>query len=40
MNTFGEDLHQSLNEALAHAKGEGPRRSSRPDHSARMFGNR
>ena len=24
MNTFGEDLLQSLNEALAHAKGEGP----------------
>ena len=24
MNTFGEDLIQSLNEALAHAKGEGP----------------
>ena len=23
MNTFGEDLVQSLNEALAHAKGEG-----------------
>ena len=23
MNTFGEDLLQSLNEALAHAKGEG-----------------
>ena len=24
MNTFGADLIQSLNEALAHAKGEGP----------------
>jgi len=24
MNTFGEDLLHSLNEALAHAKGEGP----------------
>ena len=24
MNTFGEDLLQSLNETLAHAKGEGP----------------
>ena len=24
MNTFGDDLIQSLNEALAHAKGEGP----------------
>lgn len=24
MNTFGDDLSQSLNEALAHAKGEGP----------------
>ena len=24
MSTFGEDLNQSLNEALAHAKGEGP----------------
>ena len=24
MSTFGEDLVQSLNEALAHAKGEGP----------------
>ena len=24
MNTFGQDLLQSLNEALAHAKGEGP----------------
>ena len=24
MSTFGEDLSQSLNEALAHAKGEGP----------------
>ena len=24
MNTFGEDLIQSLNEALTHAKGEGP----------------
>ena len=24
MSTFGEDLIQSLNEALAHAKGEGP----------------
>ena len=24
MNTFGEDLVQSLNEALAHTKGEGP----------------
>ena len=24
MNTFGNDLIQSLNEALAHAKGEGP----------------
>ena len=24
MSTFGEDLTQSLNEALAHAKGEGP----------------
>ena len=24
MTTFGEDLIQSLNEALAHAKGEGP----------------
>lgn len=24
MSTFGEDLIQSLNGALAHAKGEGP----------------
>lgn len=24
MNTFGDDLIQSLHEALAHAKGEGP----------------
>ena len=24
MSTFGEDLAQSLHEALAHAKGEGP----------------
>lgn len=24
MSTFGEDLIQSLNEALAHAKGQGP----------------
>ena len=24
MSTFGDDLIQSLNEALAHAKGEGP----------------
>ena len=24
MNTFGDDLIQSLGEALAHAKGEGP----------------
>ena len=24
MSKFGEDLIQSLNEALAHAKGEGP----------------
>lgn len=24
MSTFGEELIQSLNEALAHAKGEGP----------------
>ena len=24
MNTFGEDLLQSFNETLAHAKGEGP----------------
>lgn len=24
MNTFGEDLIQSLNEVLAHVKGEGP----------------
>ena len=24
MNTIGDDLIQSLNEALAHAKGEGP----------------
>ena len=24
MSTFGEDLTQSLNEALAHTKGEGP----------------
>ncbi len=24
MNTFGEDLIQSLNEALAHAQGKGP----------------
>ena len=24
MSTFGENLIQSLNEALAHAKGEGP----------------
>ncbi len=24
MNTFGEDLIQSLNEALVHSKGEGP----------------
>ena len=24
MNTFGDDLIQSLEEALAHAKGEGP----------------
>ena len=24
MSTFGEELSQSLNEALAHAKGEGP----------------
>ena len=24
MSTFGEDLIRSLNEALAHAKGEGP----------------
>ena len=24
MSTFGEDLIQSLNETLAHAKGEGP----------------
>ncbi|MDE0433115.1 MAG: helix-turn-helix domain-containing protein [Bryobacterales bacterium] len=24
MNTFGDDLIQSLSEALAHAKGEGP----------------
>lgn len=24
MSTFGEDLIQSLNEALAHAQGEGP----------------
>ena len=24
MSSFGEDLIQSLNEALAHAKGEGP----------------
>ena len=24
MSTFGEDLIQSLNEALAHTKGEGP----------------
>ena len=24
MSTFGEDLFQALNEALAHAKGEGP----------------
>ncbi len=24
MSTFGRDLIQSLNEALAHAKGEGP----------------
>ena len=24
MNTFGDDLIQSLTEALAHAKGEGP----------------
>ena len=24
MNTFGDDLLQSLSEALAHAKGEGP----------------
>ena len=24
MSTFGEDLIQSLNEAIAHAKGEGP----------------
>ena len=24
MSTFGEDLIQSLNEALSHAKGEGP----------------
>ena len=24
MSTFGEDLIQSLNEALAHAKGKGP----------------
>ena len=24
MSTFGEDLIQSLNEALTHAKGEGP----------------
>ena len=24
MSTFGEDLIQSLNEALAHANGEGP----------------
>ena len=24
MNAFGDDLIQSLNEALAHAKGEGP----------------
>ncbi len=24
MSTFGEDLIQSLNEALAHRKGEGP----------------
>ena len=26
MSTFGEDLIQSLDEALAHAKGEGPGR--------------
>ncbi|MDE2782267.1 MAG: hypothetical protein OXK77_04865 [Gemmatimonadota bacterium] len=24
MSTFGEDLTQSLNEALTHSKGEGP----------------
>ncbi len=24
MNTFGDDLIQSLNEALSHARGEGP----------------
>ena len=24
MSTFGDDLIQSLNEALAHAKGDGP----------------
>ncbi len=24
MNSFGEDLIQSLNEVLAHVKGEGP----------------
>lgn len=24
MSTFGDDLIQSLNEALAHARGEGP----------------
>ena len=35
MNTFGEDLLQSLNEALAHAKGEGPAVLHAPINSAR-----
>ena len=30
MSTFGEDLIQSLNEALAHAKGEGPAIANAP----------
>lgn len=30
MSTFGEDLIQSLNEALAHTKGEGPATAHAP----------
>ena len=30
MSTFGDDLIQSLNEALAHAKGDGPAISTLP----------
>ena len=38
MSTFGDDLIQSLNEALAHAKGDGPAILHAPVTHAR-FGN-